>query len=1185
MSITGNLYKRVSLFTLSFVLAISSLSVAVPLFLSQTANAASIPVTLSSPQGWAGVDDNGKGGSLAFVNSPTGSLGLGSAQLSVNATNQGYMLYKAAYGGIRLTDITNLSYDTYVKQGNNTIAPSLQFDIDKDVNDSDTSWQGRLVYEPYQNGHASVINGQWQNQDALDGSWWFSNPGKFDNKCPMSAPCTFDELTGSYQNIGIRDVSGGGVSFKAGSGWTNFVGNVDNFTFNSDTYDFESTPVVTAQDFAAWDSSSSFKAINVGFKTDNFSHINAVKVTLRKNGLDIVSNTASDAMLSAINAQTSEFTQNGQLSTPFIVSGTLVDTYCAGGPCWIASSHNWLHSEKPDSAVITVTENGKDYTATNTNLSEATATFDSLIAPDTTSPTITSPIITNNALWGPDYNILDKILDKSNHLSEATHLPVIGGTVQVGADFADDMLLTNVVALLPGRGFFVKDSNWAGVPEGLHTVTWNTKDTSTWQGVPDGNYTFTFNASDGGNGQNQLQNSATKEIPVTVDNTGPTVAFTGNTPNENKIVEGMITVEGNFTDANGLMNTDIGIHTDDRNGEGWKCHTDWPTQDTKTCTINTTELNDGTYQLTMAGKDKAGNVTQVFRTIIIDNIAPSVNFVAPTPGNESYVKGAITGQVSATDAVGMGSYYIRVWKNAFGSGTLVKQCSSAPGGNLLGTSQDVTCGLDTTTLTPGKYVFSAQFLDSSSNWGTAFRTFYVDNTVPTATIDGLAPQSLYNGSTNINVHAIDDNYLRTDIYREGETSPLPYAGVYFGLSWLGNGNYRMVVIDKAGNSTEYKFTIDKTAPTVPSFVMKDSNGVDITNGYITTQYFTVNLTNPSAEGVVRYRLQYSNDFNSLVWNPSDLSATGHMSNLGVYTDNFTQGEGTHSLAFSACDAAGNCSAYSDPFVVTYDNTKPVVTVTTPVADNYGFINTVNINANIDDAVSYSIYVNGTDVHDGIGEYIPYALTVTDGAYDMYIEATDAAGNVGTSLVLTITVDNTAPILTVIGYTGTSLTPTITGTTDGAGYRVTVDGVEATVNSDGTWAYTLPTQTIGTHTISVVSTDIYGNAKTELATVTVNAVPATNTTPATTTTTVTPTGTTTNNTTDQGVLGAQTTKDTTDNTTTPAKTAASILGDSTSKDNGNIWGLVWYWWLVILAAAVAIIWWIVAAMRSRDNQNT
>jgi len=446
------------------------------------------------------------------------------------------------------------------------------------------------------------------------------------------------------------------------------------------------------------------------------------------------------------------------------------------------------------------------------------------------------------------------------------------------------MLLTNVVALLPGRDFFVKDSNWAGVPEGLHTVTWNTK-ASTWQGVPDGNYTFTFNASDGGNGQNQPQNSAIREIPVTVDNTGPTVAFTGSTPSENQLVKGTITVAGNFTDANGLMNTDIGIHNDGRSGEGWKCHTDWPTQGVKTCAIDTTELNDGTYQLTMAGKDKAGNVTQVFRTIIVDNTAPSVNFVDPTPGNESYVNGAITGQVTATDDVGMGSYYIRVWKNAFESGTanLVKECSSAPGGNLLGTSRNVTCNIPT-TLPDGRYVFSAQFLDSSSNWGTAFRTFYVDNTAPTATIDSIAPKSSYSGSANINVHAIDDNYLRTDIYREGETSPKTYTDVYFGLSWLGDGNYSMDVIDKAGNSTEYTFTIDKTAPvvTIDTSANTANNKPTIT-GKINDPTATVSLDIDGTPFVVH--------------NNGD--------GTWVYTVTTALADGTHSLKATGTDTAGN----------------------------------------------------------------------------------------------------------------------------------------------------------------------------------------------------------------------------------------------------------------------------------------
>jgi hypothetical protein len=134
-----------------------------------------------------------------------------------------------------------------VQQGNNLIAPALQLDIDQDVADGNTAWQGRLVYEPYQNGHATVVDGQWENQNALNGTWWFSNSSAFGGHCPISSPCTLSTIEGFYPNIGIRNVGGGGVSFKAGSGWTStFVGNIDEFIFNDTTYDFDIAPPDTS---------------------------------------------------------------------------------------------------------------------------------------------------------------------------------------------------------------------------------------------------------------------------------------------------------------------------------------------------------------------------------------------------------------------------------------------------------------------------------------------------------------------------------------------------------------------------------------------------------------------------------------------------------------------------------------------------------------------------------------------------------------------------------------------------------------------------------------------------------------------------------------------------------------------------------------------------------------------------
>ena len=117
-------------------------------------------------------------------------------------------------------------------------------------------------------------------------------------------------------------------------------------------------------------------------------------------------------------------------------------------------------------------------------------------------------------------------------------------------------------------------------------------------------------------------------------------------------------------------------------------------------------------------------------------VPPTVTIVDPSPIENSYVNGDIVGHVKATDDDGMGSYYLRFWKNAFESGTpnLMRECSLAPGGSALGNIQDVNCSLDTKTVSDGTYVFSAQFLDNDTKWGQATRTFYVDNHAPIVSI-------------------------------------------------------------------------------------------------------------------------------------------------------------------------------------------------------------------------------------------------------------------------------------------------------------------------------------------------------------------------------------------------------------------------------------------------------------------
>jgi hypothetical protein len=203
------------------------------------ASSTTVVVTPANMQGWAFVDDNGHGGVGQMVSGPeTAPLGSGSAELSVSASNQGYMLATPAYAGTKLSDITDLSYSSY--QTGPTLAIALQFD----VNLTGSGYEGRLVFEPYQNGHATVGSG-WRSWSPLDGIWWSTH--NVGGLCPMSSPCTWANVLSYWPDASIA----GNTLFKAGSGWTSFDGNVDAFTIGvnyvNTTYDFEPAPTSKEQ--------------------------------------------------------------------------------------------------------------------------------------------------------------------------------------------------------------------------------------------------------------------------------------------------------------------------------------------------------------------------------------------------------------------------------------------------------------------------------------------------------------------------------------------------------------------------------------------------------------------------------------------------------------------------------------------------------------------------------------------------------------------------------------------------------------------------------------------------------------------------------------------------------------------------------------------------------------------------
>jgi hypothetical protein len=207
---------------------------------------------------WAFTHENTAGGSGAMVAGPgSPPQGTGSAELTLSASDQGYVLAASANltggtplpGGTPLGDITALSYSTYRSSADagNNLAVALQFSIDYDLTDGFTGWQGRLVYEPYRASPGGVLQDTWQTWDTLAGKWWQSGNAtvggsSIGQPCGQSSPCTWAQILSTFPNAGVNS-SDAQFVLKAGSGWSSFTGNVDNVTVGINgtavTYDFE----------------------------------------------------------------------------------------------------------------------------------------------------------------------------------------------------------------------------------------------------------------------------------------------------------------------------------------------------------------------------------------------------------------------------------------------------------------------------------------------------------------------------------------------------------------------------------------------------------------------------------------------------------------------------------------------------------------------------------------------------------------------------------------------------------------------------------------------------------------------------------------------------------------------------------------------------------------------------------
>ncbi|MEA9999986.1 Ig-like domain-containing protein [Cryobacterium sp. RTS3] len=173
-------------------------------------------------------------------------------------------------------------------------------------------------------------------------------------------------------------------------------------------------------------------------------------------------------------------------------------------------------------------------------------------------------------------------------------------------------------------------------------------------------------------------------------------------------------------------------------------------------------------------------------------------------------------------------------------------------------------------------------------------------------------------------------------------------------------------------------------------------------------------------------------------------------------------------------------------VVPLDTTAPVVTITGGAAV-VTKATAATISGSTDEPAGTAVTVTvagqtlKTTVAAG-GTWSVTPVTLAEGSYPVVVSITDTAGNTGTA-TQTLTVDKTAPVVTITGGSGTvttsNATPVISGTTTesaGSTVTVTVSGQTLTtkVLTGGTWSVTPATLAVGCRTVTASITDAAGN---------------------------------------------------------------------------------------------------------------
>ncbi len=530
-------------------------------------------------------------------------------------------------------------------------------------------------------------------------------------------------------------------------------------------------------------------------------------------------------------------------------------------------------------------------------------------------------------------------------------------------------------------------------------------------------------------------------------------------------------------------------------------------------------LAAGTVTVTVAGQSAAGNPVTISHDVTVDltAVAISIDTIAADDVINAAEKGAdlmLSGSTSnveenQTVTVTFGGKSYTATVDADGNWT-----ATVPSADLAG-------------LKDGDASVQVSVTNAHGNSASAGREYSVDATAPGVTIDTVAGDNVINGSeasAGVTVSGtttaetgqtvtvtLGGNSYTAQVQPDGTWSVnVPSAD----LSALADNGYtvQVSVSDTAGNpgSANKAITLDTTPPTVSFNVVA---GDDVINSVEHAQAQIVSGTSTGANVGDKVVITLgSNQYTTTV------DASGNWS-VGVPASVISAlNDGTVTLSATITDSAGNSSTQTHDVVV---NTASVaLTVNTLSGDD--MINAAE--------AATSLVINGSSAQFASGTVVTVTLNgksytatiqsdgswsttvpaadvgaLADGAnYQVAVSAQDSAGN-SASATHSISVDTTAPVVSIATLSGDDVLNaaeaqqplTVHGSSSAeAGQTVTVTlggkTYTATVANDGTWTLDVPATDLaalsqGALTVTASVNDNAGNNGQTTHTLTVDTV--------------------------------------------------------------------------------------------------